>query len=115
MAQAKKNPKTKGGAEVVPARRTTSAGGTATSKAYLRAVIDTVIDGIITIDEGGIVQTFNLAAERMFGYSASEVVGRSVNMLMPEPDRSRHDEYIRRYLKTGEARIMSLGRVGFGR
>ena len=105
MAQAKKNPKTKGGAEVA----------STTSEAYLRAVIDTVIAGIITIDEGRIVQTFNPAAERMFGYSASEVIGRNVKMLMPEPYHGEHDGYIGRYLRTGEARIIAFGQGLAGR
>jgi PAS domain-containing protein len=59
-----------------------------------RAVVNHVIDGIITITERGQVETFNPAAERIFGYQASEVIGRNLNMLMPEPDRGRHDSYL---------------------
>ncbi len=75
-----------------------------------RAIVENAIDGIITIDEQGIVRFFNRSAERIFGYRASEMIGRNVSTLMPEPDRSRHDEYIRHYLETGEASILGIGR-----
>ncbi|HCA26205.1 MAG TPA: hypothetical protein DEP05_00880, partial [Betaproteobacteria bacterium] len=76
------------------------------SESQQRAVLDHVLDGIITIDEGGIVQRFNTAAERIFGYSSAEVVGHKVNMLMPEPDRSRHDMYLQNYLVTGHSKVI---------
>lgn len=81
----------------------------------LEAILGTIVEGIITIDEKGIVQTFNAAAEKIFGYRAEEVVGRNVNMLMPEPYRSQHDTYIRNYLTTGEKRIIGIGREVAGR
>ena len=65
--------------------------------------------------DGAIVQTFNPAAERIFGYAAAEAVGQNVNMLMPEPDRDRHDQYVARYLNTGEPHIIGMGREVTGR
>jgi two-component system sensor kinase FixL len=82
--------------------------------AQLRAILDTVPEGLIIIDERGIVQSFSAAAERMFGYAAAEVLGRNVNMLMPSPYREHHDGYIARYLASGERRIIGLGRVVTG-
>src|SRR5690606_12805049 len=68
------------------------------------------VDGVIIIDAHGIVQTFNRACERLFGWRAEEVEGRNVSMLMPSPDREAHDGYIERYLRTGEKRIIGIGR-----
>ena len=81
----------------------------------LRGIMNTVADGIVTIDAAGIVESFNPAAERVFGYMAAEVVGRNVNMLMPEPYRSEHDGYVTRYLESREARIIGRGREVQGR
>jgi two-component system sensor kinase FixL len=78
--------------------------------ALLRAIIDTSPDGLVTIDQTGIIQSFNPAASKMFGYRAEEVIGRNVSCLMPSPDRERHDGYLARYLRTGEKRIIGIGR-----
>ena len=76
----------------------------------LNAIIDTAIDGIITIDSRGIVESINPSACGLFGYESSEVIGNNISMLMPEPDRSRHDGYILRYQKTSEPHIIGKGR-----
>jgi two-component system sensor kinase FixL len=80
------------------------------SESRLRAVVDTATDGIIVIGEDGIVDRFNPAAERIFGYAAADVLGRNVSMLMPSPDREQHDGYLARYLAGGEPRIIGSGR-----
>jgi diguanylate cyclase (GGDEF)-like protein/PAS domain S-box-containing protein len=74
----------------------------------LQSIIRNVMDGIIMINEHGEIQGFNPAAEEIFGYSLEEALGKNLNMLMPEPNRSRHDGYIRRYLKTGQAHILGV-------
>ena len=78
------------------------------SQNQLQSIISNVMDGIITSNEAGEIQGFNPAAEQIFGYSQQEVMGRNLSMLMPEPDRSAHDGYIRRYLQTGQARILGI-------
>jgi len=72
----------------------------------LASILDNASDGIITINEEGIIETFNAAAETLFRYQAEEVIGRSVNLLMPHPMREEHDSYLRRYIETGEQRII---------
>ena len=80
-----------------------------------RAIIDAAIDGIIVIDSSGRIEAINTAAQKMFGYNEAEAVGHNVSLLMPEPDRSHHDGYIRRHLETGEKRIIGIGRAVTGR
>lgn len=83
-------------------------------EAHLKSILDTVPDAMAVIDERGIIQSFSSAAERLFQYYADEVIGQNVHILMPSPDRERHDLYINRYLKTGEAKIIGKGRIVSG-
>ncbi|HVS04002.1 MAG TPA: PAS domain S-box protein [Thermoanaerobaculia bacterium] len=78
--------------------------------ARTEAILQAAVDAIVTIDARGAVQSFNPAAERMFGYDAGEVIGRNVSLLMPPPYREEHDGYLERYLRTGEQRIIGIGR-----
>jgi two-component system sensor kinase FixL len=80
------------------------------SEQRMRAVFETAVDAIITIDDRGVLERLNPAAQRMFGYSEDEVRGKNVSMLMPSPDRERHDGYLAHYLHTGEKRIIGIGR-----
>ncbi len=85
------------------------------SEARLRAILDNVIDGIITIDAGGIVQSVNPAVEKIFGYSQAELIKQNVKMLMPPPYQAHHDGYLENYLSTGHAQIIGKGREVEGR
>ena len=91
------------------------AAAVAAGEARLRAVVDTAVDAIVVIDERGIVQSFNRSAETIFGYRAEEVVGRNVSMLMGAEHAARHDGYLAAYLRTGERKIIGVGREVEGR
>lgn len=84
-------------------------------EAQLQSILDTVLDAMVVIDPNGIMQSFNASAVRQFGYAPEEVVGRNVSMLMPAPYSEQHDNYIARYLTTGEKRIIGIDRVVVGR
>ena len=83
-------------------------------EAHVKSILDTIPDAMIVIDERGVVQSFSAAAERLFGYSAADVVGKNVKMLMPSPYRESHDGYLDRYLRTGERKIIGVGRIVVG-
>ncbi|MEF2549946.1 PAS domain S-box protein [Aurantimonas sp. A2-1-M11] len=83
-------------------------------EARLQLVLDTVPDAMIVIDTAGIMQSFSATAERLFGHRADEAIGRNISMLMPSPYREHHDQYLARYLATGERRIIGIGRVVVG-
>lgn len=83
-------------------------------EAHLQSILDTVPDAMVVIDDHGLIQSFSSAAERQFGWPAEEVVGKNVSLLMPEPYRSAHDDYLDRYKATGEKRIIGIGRVVVG-
>jgi two-component system, LuxR family, sensor kinase FixL len=83
-------------------------------EALLRSILDTVPDALVVIDEGGLIQSFSTAAERLFGFAPEEVVGHNVSMLMPSPYREQHDSYLARYLLTGERHIIGIGRIVVG-
>lgn len=87
----------------------------AAREAHLASILDTVPDAMVVIDEAGHVQSFSLAAEQLFGWQATELVGRNVNVLMTDPHRAAHDGYLERYLTTGERRIIGIGRVVVGK
>jgi two-component system, LuxR family, sensor kinase FixL len=85
------------------------------TEAKARAILNTTVDAIVTIDETGAIQSFNAAAVQIFGYDESEVLQQNVNVLMPEPYRSEHDDYIDNYLETGKQHIIGIGREVHGR
>ncbi|WP_395022338.1 PAS domain S-box protein [Dongia sp.] len=84
-------------------------------EAHLQSVLDTVPDAMIVIDTKGIMQSFSATAERLFGYRAAEAIGQNVRILMPTPYHESHDGYLRRYMTTGERRIIGIGRIVVGR
>lgn len=77
---------------------------------FISAILDNTVSAILTIDDHGTLRSFNRSAERLFGYTAHEIIGCNVSMLMPEPHRARHDSYIQNYLNTGKAKIIGIGR-----
>ena len=83
----------------------------ADDESLIQAILETVPDALIVIDERGLITSFSKASERLFGYAEAEVLGSNVSMLMPLPHREAHDGYLRRYLQTGEKRIIGIGRV----
>ena len=83
-------------------------------EALLQSILDTVPDAMIVIDERGLIHSFSVAAERLFGFTAAEAQGRNVRVLMPSPHQENHDGYLQRYLTTGERRIIGIGRVVAG-
>jgi two-component system, LuxR family, sensor kinase FixL len=85
-----------------------------TRESHLRSILETIPDAMIVIDGNGIIQFFSTAAERQFGYLEQEAIGQNVSILMPSPDRSRHDGYLARYLSTGERHIIGVGRIVTG-
>lgn len=91
-----------------------AAAGLASREAHLRSILNTVHDAMIVIDEHGLIREFSLTAERMFGWTAAEVTGRNVKLLMPDPYRDAHDGYLERYYRTGEKRIIGKGRIVVG-
>ena len=84
------------------------------AEARIRAVVDHVVNGIITIDQHGTIESFNPAAERIFGYQAAEVLGRNVKLLIPEPDRSAHDGYLANYARASQRTIVCSDREVVG-
>ncbi|GGG45306.1 hypothetical protein GCM10010964_35840 [Caldovatus sediminis] len=98
--------------DVTEARRARAA--FAQREAQLRSILETVPDAMVVIDERGLIQSFSSAAERLFGYAEAEVRGRNVSLLMPSPYREAHDAYMERYLRTGERRIIGIGRLVVG-
>ncbi|MCH8157154.1 MAG: PAS domain S-box protein, partial [Nitrospinae bacterium] len=83
-------------------------------EARLSAIMKTSVDGIITIDRDGIIESFNPAAERLFGYASLEVIGRNIKRLMPEPYSNEHNQYMQNYMETGNAKIIGTGREVVG-
>jgi two-component system CheB/CheR fusion protein len=81
----------------------------------LRSVVETAVDGIITIDHRGIIDFINAAGARMFGYDSADLIGKNVSVLMPSPHAEEHDGYIERYCRTGEAHIIGIGRELLGK
>ena len=86
----------------------------ATSEALLHSILATVPDAMIVIDEAGVIVSFSAAAEQLFGYAENEAIGQNVTILMPEPDKRQHADYMLRYLTTGQKRIIGIGRITIG-
>lgn len=85
------------------------------SEAKARSILETTVDAIITINPEGIIRSFNKTAERLFQYDSTEVIGKNVKILMPEPYKTEHDDYINHYHQTGEKKIIGIGREVTGR
>ena len=83
--------------------------------AKLRGILETAVAAIITIDGRGLIERVSLATEKLFGYSAAELIGQNVKVLMPEPYRAEHDAYIANYTNTGVRKIIGIGREVMGR
>jgi len=92
----------------------TSAADVEERAAHLTSILDSIPDAMVVIDEHGLIQSFSAAAVRLFGYGAADVLGKNVKLLMPSPYQEDHDGYIGRYLRTGERRIIGIGRVVVG-
>ncbi|HFQ15282.1 MAG TPA: PAS domain-containing sensor histidine kinase, partial [Rhodobacteraceae bacterium] len=80
------------------------------TEAWFRSLLDTALDGIIVTDERGRILTFNKACESMFGYSAAEMLGKTIDKVMPRGEATHHGDHIDRYIRTGEKRIIGIGR-----
>lgn len=91
-----------------------SAESASTREAHVKSILDSIPEAMIVIDERGLIQSFSQTAERLFGYAGSEVLGKNLKMLMPSPYRENHNGYINRYIRTGERRIIGIGRVVVG-
>jgi len=85
------------------------------SEARSRSILETTVDAIITINTQGVIKSFNKTAEKLFGYQSTEVIGKNVKVLMPDPYKSEHDDYMDNYLETGERKIIGIGREVTGR
>jgi len=93
---------------------TISAQAAAAREAHLKSILDTMPEAMIVIGERGIIQSFSVAAERLFGYRAAEAIGQNIKIMMPAPYRDEHDGYLARYIRTNEPRIIGVGRVVVG-
>jgi PAS domain S-box-containing protein len=85
------------------------------SEAQIKAILDSAVDGIIIINERGTIEGLNPAALAVFGYTPEELIGRNVKLLMPDPYRAEHDQYLRNYRHTGQRKIIGIGREAVGR
>lgn len=95
-------------------RRRSALAELARNRAQLQAIVDTAVDAIVVVNRRGVIERFNRAAERIFGYKADEVIGKNVSVLMPSPYQDEHDAYMERYHRTGERRIIGIGREALG-